>query len=344
MAGPRSPDAAGRAGSSAVQRLWISLGVFAAVVFIGVAGFMVIEGWSVLDSLFMTVTTISTVGFGEVHPLSTTGRMFTMMLILMGVGTLGFAFASIVDFLVEGHLLGLLEGRRMNRSIEQLVDHNVIAGVGRVGAEVARAFSREDAPFVIVDQHPEAVARAREEGWLVVEGDATEEGVLERAGITRARSLVGALDSDADNVFVTLTARTLNPDIFIVARATTMRTEERLRKAGADRVLTPSVIGGRRLASLVLHPLVSDYLDLITHGDDFEFQLEEFTLSPGGAVDGKTIRDARLHDDYGIFVLAVRQGDGRIEAKPTAETLLSAGDRVVLLGTSAQFRAVEGRL
>jgi voltage-gated potassium channel len=341
-----APDQAGAtaARKAVVRRLWTSLAVFAGVVVAGVAGYMLIESWSPLDSLFMTVTTISTVGFGEVHPLSDTGRVFTMLLILMGVGTLGFAFASVIDFLVEGHLAGLLEGRRMNRSIEQLADHNVIAGVGRVGIEVARAFAREGAPFVIVDQSEEAVARARGEGWLVVVGDATEEGVLERAGIARARSLVGALDSDADNVFVTLTARTLNPDIFIVARSTTMRTEERLRKAGADRVLTPSVIGGRRLASLVLHPLVSDYLDLITHGDDFEFQLEEFTLRTGSAVEGKTIRDARLHDDFGIFVLAVRHGDGRIEAKPTAETLLSAGDRVVLLGTSAQFRAVEGRL
>jgi voltage-gated potassium channel len=262
----------------------------------------------------------------------------------MGVGTLGFAFASVVDFLVEGHLRGLLEGRRMSRNIEQLNDHNVIAGVGRVGIEVARSFDREEARFVIVDQDTKAIDRARNEGWLAVEGDATEEGVLERAGIARARSLVAALDSDAENVFVTLTARTLNPDIFIVARSTTTRTEERLRKAGADRVLTPSVIGGRRLASLVLHPLVSDYLDLITHGDDFEFQLEEFTLTSGSAVAGKTIREARLHDDYGLFVLAVRHGGGRIEAKPTAETLLAAGDRVVLLGTSAQFRAVEGIL
>jgi len=342
VAGPRQRDAG--AGRTAARRLWTSLAVFAGVVVVGVAGYMLIEGWPLLDAVYMTVTTISTVGFGELHTLSATGRVFTMVLILMGIGTLGFALASVVDFLVEGHLLGLLEGRRMNRNIEHLTDHHVIAGVGRVGAEVARAFAREGAPFVIVDQDPEAVARARQEGWLVVEGDATEEGVLERAGIARARSLVGALDSDADNVFVTLTARTLNPGIFIVARSTTTRTEERLRKAGADRVLTPSIIGGRRLASLVLHPLVSDYLDLITHGDDFEFQLEEFTLRPGGAVEGKTIRDARLHDDYGIFVLAVRQRDGRIEAKPTAETLLSAGDRVVLLGTSAQFRAVEGRL
>ena len=250
---------------------------------------MIIEGWRFLDALFMTVTTVSTVGFGEIHPLSTTGRIFTMVLILLGVGTLGFAFASVLDFLVEGHLLGLLEGRRMNRNIEHLDGHHVIAGVGRVGTETARAFAREGADFVIVDQDPEAIARARQEGWLVIEGDATEEGVLEMAGIARARSLVGALDSDADNVFVTLTARTLNPDIFIVARSTTMRTEERLRKAGADRVLTPSVIGGRRLASLVLHPLVSDYLDLITHGDDFEFQLEEFTLRAGGAVDGLSL-------------------------------------------------------
>jgi voltage-gated potassium channel len=342
VAGLRQQDAG--AGTNAVRRLWTSLAVFAGVLAIGVAGYMTVEGWPPLDALYMTVTTISTVGFSEVHPLSGGGKLFTIALIVMGVGTLGFAFASIVDFLVEGHLLGLLEGRRMNRSIEKLSDHHVIAGVGRVGIEVAHSFDREGAPFVIVDQEADAVARAHEEGWLVVQGDATEEGVLERAGIARARSLVAALDSDADNVFVTLTARTLNPDIFIVARSTTTRTEERLRKAGANRVLTPSVIGGRRLASLVLHPLVSDYLDLITRGDDFEFQLEEFTVSPGGAVAGKTIRDARLHDDYGMFVLAVRQVGGRIEAKPTAETVLSAGDRVVLLGTSAQFRAVEGRL
>ena len=232
----------------------------------------------------------------------------------------------------------------MGRDIEGLSGHHIIAGIGRVGTEVALAFERENAAFICIDSSTEAVEAAQVRGWLAIRGDASDEAVLDAAGIHRARSLVTTLDSDADNVFVTLTGRTLVPGIFIVARAASVDTEERLRKAGADRVLTPTVIGGRRMASLVLHPLVSDYLDLVTRGDDFEFQLEEFALSAGGAVDGLTIREARLHDDYGIFVLAVRRPDGGIEAKPTAETVLSAGDKVVLLGTSAQFAAVEGKL
>jgi voltage-gated potassium channel len=331
-------------GQSVLRRLALSGAIFFGVLVLGALGYRLIEGWSLLDSLYMTVTTISTVGFGELHPLSAAGRVFTMILIVCGVGTLGFAFASFVDFLVEGHLLGLLEDRRMNRDIAQLSAHAIVTGIGRVGFEVARSFAREDSPFVVVDADPDAIQRARDEGWLFVEGDATQEGVLENAGVARARSLVAALDSDAENVFVVLTARTTNPGIFIVARAMTPATEDRLRKAGADRVTTPSVIGGRRMASLVLHPLVSDYLDLVTHGDDFEFQLEEFVLTAQGRVAGKTIADARLHDDFGMFVLAVRHNDGAIEAKPTAETVLHAGDRVVLLGTGDQFEAVEGIL
>ncbi len=323
-----------------LRRLGLSVGLFAGVVVVGTAGYMVLERWSFMDSVFMTLTTISTVGYGEVHPLSAVGKVFTLLLILGGVGSLGFAFASFVDFLVEGHLLGLLEDRRMTRSIESTDAHVIVAGMGRVGTEVASSFAREGASFVVVDADTDRVEFALEKGWLAVRGDATDEAVLKAAGIERAGSLVAALDSDADNVFVALTARTLNPELFIVARATTAATEDRLRKAGADRVTTPSVIGGRRMASLVLHPLVADYLDLVTHGDDFEFQLEEFELTADGKIAGKTVRDARLHDDFGIFVLAVRGEGGNIEAKPTADTMLHPGDRVVLLGTSAQFTAL----
>ncbi len=208
--------------------LAILLGVFVA----GTVGYMLIEGWGLLDSLFMTTITVGTVGFGEVHPLSPYGRLFTIGLIIASVGALGFAFGQLVEFVFEGRIQEILEGRRMEKRLDSLSGHTVVAGFGRVGSVVARALADEGAPFVIVDLGEESQIAARESGWLFVLGDATEEEVLEKAGIRRAGSLVTALSADADNLFVTVTARTMNPDVFIVARSSHESTEAKLLNGG----------------------------------------------------------------------------------------------------------------
>lgn len=318
------------------RRLVWAVALLAGVIVVGTLGYMTFEHWSFVDSMFMTVITVGTVGFGEVHPLDRTGQLFTIALILAGVGALGFAFGQFIEFLVEGHLGNLLEGRRMEKRIEALCGHTIVAGMGRVGSVVARALAEENAPFVVVDLAAESGDPAREAGWAFVQGDATEEDVLRTAGIERANSIVTALSADAENLFVTVTARALNPDIFIVARSSHETTEAKLVNAGANRTITPNVIGGRRMASMVLNPTVSDYLEIVTSGAGVEFRLQELVLGPGSCFAGRSIAESRIRDTTGAQVVAVVKTDGTVDANPDPASVLQVGERLVVLGTPEQ--------
>ena len=322
------------------RRLILPLAILVTVLVVGVIGYMLLEGWSLLDALYMTVITVGTVGYREVQPLSRVGQAFTMFMILAGVAALGFALAQFVEFLLEGHVLGFLEGRRMDKRIADMRNHTIVAGAGRVGAVVARSLAEEGAEFVIVDLAPDAAESAHEQGWAFVQGDATEEGVLEEAGIAHAGSIVTALSADAENLFVTVTARSLNPDIFIVARSSHESTEAKLVKAGANRTITPNVIGGRRMASMVLHPTVSDYLDIVASGQGVEFRLQEVELTAASSFVGASLADSRIRERTGAQVVAVLHVDGNVDANPSAGTVLEAGERLVVLGTPEQVASL----
>ena len=259
--------------------LMVLAAIFAVVVIIGTVGYVLIEGWGLLDSLYMTVTTIFTVGFGEVHPLSRAGSVFTLLLIIGGVGTILYGIGAMVEFVVGGQLSGVFRRRVVKRQVDRLEGHYIICGYGRVGESVARQFAAHEAKFVVVDNDPESLARAEADGFLVVRGDAATDEVLEAAGITRAKGLVAAVGSDAGNIFVTLSARVLNPGLLIVARAGSEDTVSKLERAGADQVVSPYGIGGKRMATLMLKPLVSDYLEVVTGGGELEFRVEEFELT-----------------------------------------------------------------
>jgi voltage-gated potassium channel len=319
------------------RRIVWAFAALTAVVIVGTLGYMVVEGWPPLDSLYMTVITVGTVGFQEVHPLSDMGRVFTIALIFLGVAAIGFAFGQFVEFLVEGHLQSLWEGRRMIKRLDSLAGHTIVAGFGRVGSVVARTLAEEGAPFVVVDQSAEAQAFARDADWPFILGDATEEETLIAAGVERAGSMVTALSGDAENLFVTVSARALNPDIFIVARSSHASTEEKLRKAGADRVITPNVIGGRRMASMILQPAVNDYLDIVSGAGGVEFRLQEVELAPGSTLVGKTIAQARIREATGAQIVAILSKEGDVEANPSADTVLSQGERLVALGSRDQI-------
>lgn len=318
------------------RRLVIALALVVAVLIVGTVGYVVVERWSWLDALYMTVITVGTVGFREVQPLSDAGKVLTIVLVLGGVSAIAFAFATTLDFLLEGHLKGFLEEKRMNKLLAGLSQHHIVAGMGRVGSEVARSFAAEGVPFVVIDNCPDCVQRATAEGWPVLEADATEEAALRAAGIERASSLVTALDTDAANVFVALTARTLNPKLFIVARSSASSSEDKLMRAGADRVITPSVIGGIRMASMVLHPHVSQYVDLFDKAGG-EMRLEEVELAEDSPLVGRTLKDARITERTGVFVLAMRSRDGRVAATPASDTMLQAGTRMVVMGSVGQL-------
>src|SRR5918996_1225704 len=245
----------------ATRRIESALLALAVITVVGVLGYMVFEGWSFTEALYMTVITLTTVGYKEVRPLDTTGQLWTMVLLITGVGTLFYAAVSSVELVVEGAIRGYFGRRRMQAAIGKLNGHYILCGYGRVGRQVAAEFALDDLPFVIIEQEPETVEECVQKGYLVLPGEASDDDVLKEGGLRRARGLVATVDSDADNVFVVLSARKLNPELHIVARASSDESAAKLEIAGADRTLSPYAVGGRRLASLATQPLVVDFLD-----------------------------------------------------------------------------------
>lgn len=324
-----------------IRRLRLALALFATVLAAGVIGYVVIEGWSFKDAIYMTVMTVTTVGYREVHPLSAIGQYFTMFLILAGVGTAFYLLVSISEFIIEGHLTGLLAERRVEREIRKLEYHYILCGYGRVGETVAEEFASVGERFVIIENNPERVRGCRDKGYHCIEGDASSDEVLQAAGVDKARGLVAAVDSDADNVFVTLTARVLNPNITIVARSILEESREKLLRAGADKVVSPSLIGGRRMAAMLLKPLVSDYLDVCMLGDGLEFRLEELRVRENSPVKGVALGEADIRKRTGALILAIKRKTGGFSTAPANDAVLEEGDDLVVLGTQEQLDAVQ---
>ena len=323
------------------RRLLTIVYVLIGIVAAGVIGYMLIEGWSFLDALYMTIITISTVGYQEVAPLSTAIKIFSVVLIVVGVGAMLYTLTTVVQYLLEGHLANIWGRRRMKDRITRLKDHVILCGHGLVGREVARAFVAEGVQFVVIERDPTALAAVTEKEYPYVEGDATLDEMLEAAGIARARALVAAVGSDADNVYVTLSARGMRSDLFIVARASTAESEPKLIRAGADRTMSPYRVGGRRLAMLTLRPVVVDFIDTTMRSRGGELVLENVRISAGSLVAGLTLAEGRqLCGEASI--LAVQKKDGDLLANPSADVVLDIDDEIVVAGTREQLRRLEG--
>jgi voltage-gated potassium channel len=305
------------------------------VLVIGTVGYLAL-GLSFLDAVYQSVTTVTTVGFREVGEPTAGFRAFTIVLVLLGVGSALYALGVLLESLVEGAVAQRFGRRRMERQLTQLHDHVIVCGWGRVGRSIVDAFSGT-ATTVVVDNDPDRIATV--EG-LAVLGDATDEAVLRRAGIARARALVAALNTDADNVYVTLCARRLCPSLFIVARARVDTAESLLVQAGADRVVNPQAIGGHRMAALVAQPHVADFLDVAMHDAGLEFRLAELTVDATSTVAGKSLRDAHLRDATGALVLAFRSADGAFRTNPDPSELLHPGEVLIAIGTEDQLHAL----
>ena len=312
------------------------------VIAAGTVGYKLIGGdeWSFLDALYMTVTTLSTVGFKEVHDLSATGRIFTILLVIGGVGVMFYSLGTIFQYFIEGQLTDIFEGRRMKEGIAKLKDHIIICGYGQVGREVALTFKGEGVPFVVIDQNQEAIAKADKDGHLYIQDNATRDDTLDEAGIQRARGLVAAVGSDADNIFITLSARGLRSDLLIIARAFAEESESKLKRAGADRVILPLRLGGRRLAMVALHPLVIDFVETTMHSRERDFVLEDVSIASGSPLAGMTIKQGQ-ETSGGAVILAVKKKGGNLLANPPQETLLEVGDEVVVMGTKQQLSSFE---
>jgi voltage-gated potassium channel len=322
---------------SSLRRLLFAIYAFIIIVAIGVIGYMVIEGWSFLDSIYMTITTITTVGFKEVHPLSEAGRIFSILLIIGGVGGALYILTTIMGHFIESQFD--LGRRRMKNKITRLKNHYILCGYGRVGEAIAQTFSEEGTPFVIISNNEQHVARAEKEGYLAIFGDATSDDVLEEAGIKRAYGLVSAVGSDTDNTFITLSAREARPDLFIEARSSSPESESKLRRAGANRVISPHAIGGRRMAMLALRPAVVDFIDTVIYGRGRELQLETVDVVSGSSLIGQTMGQAKGR--AGITALAMRKQDGTLIANPPDEDLIEEGDRLIVIGTKQRLAALE---
>ena len=311
-----------------------------AIIIIGTAGYRIIEGWSFADAFFMGVITLSTVGFSEVHPLSEAGRYFTIFLILGGTGTMLYAATAIVQYLLEGNLENILGRRHMKTEIAKLKGHTILCGYGKVGKEVAHVFKDEKTPFVVIESDERACAKANADGFLCLNMNAANDEALKEAGIMDAKSLVAALGSDADNLYVTLSAKSLRPDIFVVARIDAEESEAKLKRAGADRTMSPYGIGGRRLAMMTLKPLVVDFIDTTMDHQGHEFTLEDVNIVKGSSMDGISVKESLRRID-GAHIQAIKKKNGHLIANPPPETILEAGDELVLMGTRDQLKGLE---
>jgi voltage-gated potassium channel len=319
-----------------LTRFRLPVVLLAVIIVYGVAGYMLIEHWNLLDAFYMVIITISTVGYQEIHPQSGAGRIFTSTLIVTGVATMLYGFGVFAETLADNAFGNYRRERQLERNLNQLRDHFIICGYGRIGTQIVAEFEDHRVPYAVIDQTEEAVGRLRAEGRLHIEGDASSEELLKQAGIERARGLISAVDSDERAVYIVLAARALNPDLYIIARAGRPESIRRLELAGATRAVSPYGMAGHRMAELAVRPALVDVLDTLHHGEG-GIGVEELLVGDGMASIGKTIEDAGLLDPLAAKLLALRRTDGTLFVSPSPELRLEKGDLLIALGTETQL-------
>jgi voltage-gated potassium channel len=311
----------------------------AGIFLIGTLWYSLVEGWKWEDAAYMTVITLATVGYGETHPLGSRGRLFTIVLILMGVVNLTYIVNRFTAAVIEGYFLEGIRLRQQRRLMESLSGHYIICGFSRTGRQIAKEFQAEAVSFVIIDSELESVQKAQEIGYIVFQGDATLDDTLLKVGITKAICIVAALPSDAENLYTVLSAKTLNPDIRAIARASTEEAVQKLQRGGADAVISPYITGGKRMAAAALRPQILDFVDGMLSGTDRQLYMEEFLLdSDRCPFVGQSLQRAKLRSQSGALVLAIRRLDGKLIGGPTGDTVLMSGDTLICMGTAEQLR------
>jgi len=311
----------------------------AGIFLIGTLWYSLVEGWKWEDAAYMTVITLATVGYGETHPLGSRGRLFTIALILMGVVNLGYIVNRFTAAVIEGYFLEGIRLRQQRRLMESLSEHYIICGFSRTGRQIAKEFQAEAVSFVVIDSELESVQKAQEIGYIVFQGDATLDDTLLKVGVTKAICIVAALPSDAENLYTVLSAKTLNPDIRAIARASTEEAVQKLQRGGADAVISPYITGGKRMAAAALRPQILDFVDGMLSGTDRQLYMEEFLLdSDRCPFVGQSLQRAKLRSQSGALVLAIRRLDGKLIGGPTGDTVLMSGDTLICMGTAEQLR------
>jgi voltage-gated potassium channel len=312
-----------------------------AVVAVGTVGFMALESYSFLDALYMTIITISTVGYGEVKKLDARGHVFVILLIVSGLAVMGYTLTALGRMVVEGSLQRHLGRRRMMRDIDQMRGHVIVCGHGRVGRTICEELHTERVPFVVIDRDPEQAGLLEKKGYRVIVGDATEDEILLQAGVLRARGLVAVASRDVDNLYITLSAREMtaaeNPGLLIVSRASDQRELRKIRSAGADQVISPYAIGGVRMAQALLRPAVYEVTDLLTRSGGMELSLEDVLLREGSPLAGLALRDTSIRQDFNIMIIGVKKPGGDLAFNPGPDHVLEAGDELIVLGSRDQI-------
>ncbi len=325
-----------------LRQLKISLLILLLLLSVGTAGYTFIEGWSVLDAFYMTIITVGTVGFKEVHDLDAAGKLFTAMLIVVGVTVLGYTVSKLAQIMFEGQFQRFLGRKKVEKSIEGLRDHYIVCGYGRIGSLICREFAAKPIPFVVVENNPAVLEKMEDDGVLFLRGNATEDETLLKAGIRRARGLVSVVTSDTENVYITLTARGLNPDLFILARSGEAGSDIKLKRAGANKVVSPYQIGGTRMAQAILRPNVVDFIEIATGREHFDLQMEEIFIPDQSRFVSQNLKDAGLRRDTGGIIVGIKKDNGKMVFNPGSATLLEARDTLIVLGQPSAISKLEG--
>jgi len=310
------------------------------VILFGTIGYSAIEDWNLFDSLYMTVITLTTVGYHEVHSLSEPGRIFTIVLILAGVGTMLYSLGVGAKVLLEGELRDILGRRKLSKKIEELRNHYIICGFGRMGRIICREMIQYKAPFIVIEKEQDVFALI-DKDILAVQGDSTQDAVLREAGIERAKGLISVLSTDADNLYVVLSARGMNPRLRIVARASDEGVEQKLFRAGADNVVSPYFIGGLRIAHTILKPAVVDFIEFATRSGNIELQMEEIKVKETSHILNKALDECGIRKELGIIIVAIKREGGEMEFNPRSTSIIRKGDTLVAMGETKQLKALE---
>ena len=313
-------------------RLRISLTLLLAVIGFGSAGYCVLEDMSPFDAFYMTLITISTVGFSEIKPLSQGGRLITVFIIISGISLLTYTLGQVARVFVEGELRRILGRRKLEKQIDRLKDHYIICGYGRIGTIISKELAVESIPFVVVEQDPSKIELLDKDGFIYLNMDATTEEALIKAGIRNAKGIVTAVRSDANNVFITLTAKGLRPDIFVLSRASDPSNEDKLIRAGANRVVCPYLMGGRRMAQVLRRPTVVDFIDTATMDGELGLRMEEAVVGNASDLIGKNLVESRIRQDFGVIIIAIKRISGDMVFNPLSTERLEAGDVIVVIG------------
>jgi len=334
-------------GDSRLRRQILTGGPSSAIILLvsvivgGTLGYVLIEGWSLWDAFYMTVITVTTVGYKEAHDLSLSGQMFTVVLLLGGVGTVLYTFTFLATAIVEGGLPKRLQRRRMAHMLDSIRDHFIVCGYGRIGAIVADQFQRQNVRFVVVERDQARARVALNLGMLVIEADGTHEEVLKQAGVDRARGLIAAVGTDAENVYTVLSARVMNPKLFIVARAESHDSVQKMQRAGADRVISPYQIGAIQMAQTAIRPAVVDFVELATSAENIDLSMEEIIIDARSPLAGRSVVEGNIRQRFGVIVVGIQRRDNRMEFNPEPETVINGGDKLVVLGRPDSLRGLE---